>query len=48
MRRRGAAKADVQRVRSAYQTLFFGEESFAPALIGLPGSIPGIRWLPKS
>ncbi|MGA9455731.1 MAG: acyl-[acyl-carrier-protein]--UDP-N-acetylglucosamine O-acyltransferase, partial [Pseudolabrys sp.] len=28
MRRRGAAKADVQRVRSAYQALFFGEGEF--------------------
>jgi UDP-N-acetylglucosamine acyltransferase len=28
MRRRGAAKADVQRVRAAYQALFFGEGDF--------------------
>ena len=28
MRRRGATKADIQRVRAAYQTLFFGEGQF--------------------
>jgi len=28
MRRRGATKSDVQRVRTAYQTLFFGEKEF--------------------
>jgi UDP-N-acetylglucosamine acyltransferase len=28
LRRRGAAKTDVQRVRSAYQALFFGEGEF--------------------
>jgi UDP-N-acetylglucosamine acyltransferase len=28
MRRRGLSKADVQRVRSAYQALFFGESEF--------------------
>jgi UDP-N-acetylglucosamine acyltransferase len=28
MRRRGLAKADVHRVRSAYQALFFGEGEF--------------------
>jgi len=28
MRRRGAAKADVQRARSAYQALFFGKGEF--------------------
>jgi UDP-N-acetylglucosamine acyltransferase len=28
MRRRGVAKADVHRVRSAYQALFFGEGEF--------------------
>jgi UDP-N-acetylglucosamine acyltransferase len=28
MRRRGISKTDVQRVRSAYQTLFFGEGAF--------------------
>src|SRR5215475_997997 len=28
MRRRGLAKADIQRVRSAYRTLFFGEGQF--------------------
>jgi UDP-N-acetylglucosamine acyltransferase len=28
MRRRGLSKADVQRVRSAYQALFFGEGEF--------------------
>ena len=28
MRRRGLAKADIHRVRSAYQSLFFGEGEF--------------------
>ena len=48
MRRRGAAKADVQRVRSAYQALFFGEGEFRTRVDGLPANIPAIRWLPKS
>jgi UDP-N-acetylglucosamine acyltransferase len=32
MRRRGAAKADIQRVRAAYETLFFGEGQFRARL----------------
>ena len=28
MRRRGASKADIQRVRAAYQMLFFGDGEF--------------------
>jgi len=32
LRRRGATKADIQRVRSAYQSLFFGEGKFRDRL----------------
>src|SRR5262249_50227956 len=32
MRRRGASKAGIQRVRAAYQTLFFGEGQFRARL----------------
>ena len=32
MRRRGASKVDIQRVRAAYQTLFFGEGQFRARL----------------
>jgi UDP-N-acetylglucosamine acyltransferase len=41
MRRRGAAKADVQRVRSAYQALFFGEGEFRTRVDRVAGEYSG-------
>jgi len=41
MRRRGAAKADVQRARSAYQALFFGKGEFRTRVDRVAGEYSG-------
>jgi UDP-N-acetylglucosamine acyltransferase len=41
LRRRGAAKADVQRARSAYQALFFGEGEFRTRVDRVAGEYSG-------
>jgi UDP-N-acetylglucosamine acyltransferase len=41
MRRRGLAKADIQRVRSAYRSLFFGEGEFRTRVDGVASEYGG-------
>ena len=41
------SKADIHRVRAAYQALFFGDGEFRARLDASPPNSPPIRWWPR-